>query len=145
MALASTQRLVIMSALCWYGGGSVLLLKGSTLALEAHRLEPGGIWPWLIVFSGVSMGMIKARYIFSGSCRKNLARIRALKQPKWWQFFRPGFFVFLGLMMIAGATLSRVSHDNYPFLLGVALLDFSIAVSLLGSSYVFWTKPVRAA
>jgi hypothetical protein len=39
---------------------------------------------------------------------------------------------------MTGATLSRLAHDNYYFLIGVAILDFSIAIALLSSSYVFW-------
>jgi len=41
-------------------------------------------------------------------------------------------------MILTGATLSRMAHGNYPFLIGVAIVDFSISVALLGSSYVFW-------
>jgi hypothetical protein len=138
MTHASTRSLVILSAFFWYGGGFVLLLKGGSLVLEARCLAPGDFWPGLVLVSGVIIGAIKARFLFSRSCRKNLIRINALAQPQWWQFFRPGFFVFLVLMIAAGATLSRLSHGNYPFLLAVALLDVSVAIGLIGSSYVFW-------
>jgi hypothetical protein len=43
-------------------------------------------------------------------------------------------------MILAGATLSRLAHNNYAFLIGVGILDISIAVALLGSSYVFWKQ-----
>ena len=112
-----------------------MLLKGVSLVLEARRLAPGNVWPGLVLVSGVIIGTIKARYIFSRACRKNLIRINTLARPKWWQFFRPGFFVFLALMIIAGATLSRLSHGHYPFVLAVALLDVSVATGLIGSSY----------
>lgn len=138
MTHASTRSLIILSALFWYGGGLVLLLKGVSLVLEARRLAPGNLWPGLVLISGVIIGAIKARFLFSRSCRKNLIRINALAQPQWWQFFRPGFFAFLALMMVAGTMLSRLSHGNYPFLLVVALLDVSVAIGLIGSSYVFW-------
>jgi hypothetical protein len=82
---------------------------------------------------------VKARYLFSKSCRKNLARIDELQHPRIWQFFRPRFRIFLVLMILAGATLSRMAHDNYPFLIGVAVLDFSIGIALLGSCCIFWT------
>jgi hypothetical protein len=42
-------------------------------------------------------------------------------------------------MILAGTTLSRVAHGNYPFLIGVAIVDFSIGIALLGSCYIFWT------
>jgi len=138
MSHASARSLVILSALFWYGGGFVLLIKGASLAIEACRLGSGSFWPGVILVSGVIIGIVKARYLFARSCRKNLSRINALAQPRWWQFFRPGFFIFLVLMIAAGATLSRLSQGNYHFLLAVALLDFSVAVGLIGSSYVYW-------
>jgi hypothetical protein len=140
MTHASARTLVLLSALCWYGGGFVLLFKGVSLAMAAHSLDPGYFFPTVVVMSGSVIGAVKARYLFSRSCRKNLVRIAALAHPRWWQFFRPGFFIFLALMMIAGATLSRLSQGSYPFLLAVALLDVSVAVGLIGSSTVFWVK-----
>jgi hypothetical protein len=67
-----------------------------------------------------------------------MARIDGLARPYPWQFFRPGFFVLLAIMISTGATLSRLAHGNSPFLISVAVLDLSIAVALLGSSFVFW-------
>ena len=138
MLVASTRRLKILATLVWYVGGIILLLKGSSLLVEAEALRPAQNWPWLAVVAGLLFGSLKAKYLFSKSCRKNLDRIAALERPKLWQFFRPGFFVMLTLMILAGATLSRLAHNNYPFLIGVGALDVSLATALLGSSYVFW-------
>ena len=122
----------------------MLLLKGSSLLLEAKAIEPDLFWPWLIVACALLFGGVKARYLFSKSCRKNLDRIEALSEPKLWQFFRPGFFLALALMIATGATLSRLANGRYLPLLTVALLDLSIGVSLLASSIVFWqTKPAN--
>ena len=49
---------------------------------------------------------------------------------------------FLIAMIILGTTLSRMSHGNYPFLIGMVILDFSLATALLGSSYVFWQQRI---
>ena len=95
-------------------------------------------WTWAAPIFAVMFGGIRARFLFSNSCRKNLARIAALDQPKIWQFFSPVFFILLSLMILAGAALSNIAHGNYPFLLGMAALDLTVAVALLGSSYVFW-------
>ena len=135
---ASTRSLKILSALFWYVGGIVLLIKGSSMLLEANALKPDGVWRWYAAVLGFFLGALKVRVIFSKVCRKNLVRIYALEQPKIWQFFRPGFFMFLLLMIVLGASLSRAAHGNYPFLIGMAILDFSLAVALIGSSYVFW-------
>ena len=138
MTRASARSLVILSAFFWYGGGFILLFKGASLTMAAHRLDAGHLWPGVVLVSGVLAGLVKARYLFSRSCRNNLNRIKTLTQPRWWQFFRPGFFVFLALMIVAGVTLSNLSQGNYRLLLALALLDFSVAVGLIGSSYEFW-------
>ncbi len=138
MLVVSTRSLKILTALVWYVGGIILLLKGGSLLVEADALKPGQDWPWLAAAAGLFLGGLKAKFLFNKSCEKNLDRIAALERPKLWQFFRPRFFVALTVMILAGATLSRLAHNNYPFLIGVAILDLDIAIALIGSSYVFW-------
>ncbi len=138
MITVSARTLNILAALVWYIGGIVLLPKGSSLLIEADALNPGQVWPWLAAVVGVGLGSLKAIFLFNKSCQKNLNRIAALEEPKLWQFYSPKFFVMLTLMISLGATLSRMAHGNYPFLIGVGILDLGIAIALLGSSYVFW-------
>ncbi len=135
--ITSTRILKILAALVWYIGGFALLLKGRSLLAEADALEPERVWPWLGAVVGLLLGGLKAKYLFVKSCRKNVNRIAALEQPKIWQFFKPSFFMFLTLMIMTGATLSRLAHGHYVFLILVAVLDISIAIALLGSSYVY--------
>jgi hypothetical protein len=137
MPTVTARSLNILAALVWYAGGIVLLLKGGSLLAEAASLQPGLAWPWLAAGVALLAGGLKARFLFSRNCEKNLARIAALEQPRIWQFFRPGFFVALAAMILAGATLSRLAHNHYPLLIGVAVLDLALALALLGSSYVF--------
>jgi len=144
MLTVSTRSLNILAAVVWYIGGIVLLLKGRSLLVEAGTLNPQQGWIWLAVIAAIFFGSLKARFLFSKSCRKNLNRIAALDEPKVWQFFRPGFFVALAIMIATGATLSRLAHNNYPFLMGVGILDLSLAVALLGSSIVFWQRKAFA-
>ncbi|MFQ5577574.1 MAG: hypothetical protein ACE5G8_11385 [Anaerolineae bacterium] len=140
MPVVSARTLNILAAGVWFVGGIVLVLKGSSLAGEAGALRPGLLWPWLAVLTGLAAGGLKARYLFSRSCRKNLRRIATLKSPKVWQFFRPKFLFFLTLMILAGSTLSRMAHGSYPFLCAVAALDISIGVALLSSGAVFFQE-----
>ena len=140
MLVVSTRSLKILAALVWYVGGIVLLLKGGSLLVEADALKPEEGWPWLAAVVGLFLGGLKARFLFNESCQKNLDRIAALDRPRVWQFFRPGFFAALTVMILVGAILSRLAHNNYPFLIGVAILDLGIAIALLGSSCVFWKQ-----
>jgi hypothetical protein len=138
MFAASACTLKILAAVVWYIGGIILMLKGGSLLSEAAALRPGGIGPWVAVACGLVIGGLKARFLFSRLCRKNLKRIAALEEPRLWQFYRPPFFLFLATMIALGAMLSRLAHGNYPFLIGVGILDLSIAAALLGSSIIFW-------
>jgi hypothetical protein len=140
MPTVSARSLNILAALVWYVGGFVLLLKGGSLLAEATSLRPGLVWPWVAVGTALLAGGLKAKFIFSRNCEKNLAHIAALEQPRIWQFFRPGFFLFLATMLMAGATLSRLAHNQYPLLICVEALDLAVAVALLGSSFVFWRE-----
>jgi len=144
MLSASARSLNILAAIVWHIGGVVLLLKGRSLLVEAGTLNPQQGWIWLAVIAAMFFGSLKARFLFSKSCRKNLNRIAALDKPKIWQCFRPGFFAALVIMIAAGATLSRLAQNNYPFLIGVGILDLSLAVALLGSSIVFWQQKAFA-
>ncbi len=138
--ITSAQTLKILAALLWYLGSAMLGLKGGSLLLEAEMLKPEQNWTWRAIVIGLFIGGLKGKYLFSKSCKKNLARIDLLDKPKVWQFFTPRFFLSLAIMIAAGATLSRMAHNNYIFLLSVAILDISIATALIGSSYVFWKQ-----
>lgn len=136
----TSQTLKMLAALTWYIGCVVLAVKGWKLLVEADVLAPDRSMILPAVFLGLIFGTVKAIFLFSRNCRKNLARIDGLKQPRIWQFFRPRFFLFLALMITLGATLSRLAHGNYIFLICVAILDISLVTALLGSSIIFWKK-----
>ena len=140
MFSTSKRTLKILAAALWLSGGVVLLYKGIILLLEADSLQPGRVWTWLTIILGLTIGWLKVNYIFSRSCEKNLVRISQLSAPKIWQFYRPGFLLFLAAMIVIGSTLSGMSHGNYPFLIGMVIVDFSLATALFGSSYVFWQQ-----
>lgn len=138
MLSVSRQTLVVLAALTWVIGGFILLLKGGDLWREADELRPGNPWLWFAVAGGAVVGALKIHYIFSHACRKNLERIANLGDPRLWQFFRPRFFFFLALMITAGAVASHGAQGNFPSLIAVATIDFSLAVALLGSSLGFF-------
>lgn len=135
----SPKTLIYLSAAVWMTGGVMLFISGYELVQDAARLRPGEVWPWVFSGGGVLLGIIQAGTIFTRACRKNIQRIRQLQDPRLWQFFRPGFFGALALMISSGILLDHFSQGNYYFMLGVAGIDFALTVSLLGSSHVFWT------
>ncbi len=136
----SKRTLIFLAAAVWYIGGLMLFRSGVELIRITVDLKPGGPWPWLAVLTGLILGIIQARTIFARSCRKNLHRINNLEDPRIWQFFRPGFFLALAGMITSGVLLDHWAQGHYFFMLGVAALDIALTISLLGSSYVFWTK-----
>lgn len=130
----SRGTLKILAALVWIVGGAVLLVKGFELLHAAMEVR-SGIWrPVGAGVFGLAIGIAKGWFLFRPRFRANMARIRALKQPRVWQFYSPGFFVALAVMITAGALLSRAAAGHYGLLLAVGALDLGIATALLGSS-----------
>lgn len=145
MLTVSRRTLYILAAIVWHIGGIVLLLKATSLIAEAGSLRPEQNWQWIFVIVGLLFGLLKARFLFSKFWHKNTARIGALDDPQLWQFFRPRFFLMLAIMILAGATMSRLAAGHYPSLIGVATLDLSLAIALLGSGIIFWRQRLRPA
>jgi hypothetical protein len=140
MFIVSKNSLKFLAALAWYTGGVVLILKGSNQLSEAHKLKPDHMWPWPALLAGMALGSWRERFLFSRFCIKNIARIDALEQPKIWQFFRPGFFGLLLLMILTGAILSWLALGTYPLLIIVSILEITIATALMVSGRIFWMK-----
>ena len=136
----SKQTLKYLAALVWHIGGFMLFRSGYKLISYAVVLKPGASWHWGAVVVGAVLGTVQALTIFTRSCRKNILRIEDLKDPKIWQFFRPGFFLALAVMITSGLLLNHFSQGKYYFMLIVAAVDFALTISLLGSSHVFWTE-----
>lgn len=139
--MISTLHLKLLAAAVWCSGGFVLLYKTFTMASQAMALTGQAAEVVFILIAGLVIGALKVRYLFNRFCTRNLARIDRLKDPKLWQCFRPGFLVFLLLMILFGQYMTAKAAGNYPLLLGMALLDLSLAVALLGSSLTFWNHP----
>ena len=135
---ASRKTLVVLAAITWFVGGVALLSKGVTLALDLRSTSIAVIAPLI----GVAIGLVKTKYLFNHFCARNLRRIAEIEAPRIWQFFRPGFFLALAAMILAGAILSRLALASHTARIFVVGLDFSLAVALLGSGRVFFRHPV---
>lgn len=138
--IVSKLTLIALAAVTWYGGGIALFLKASALIKEAYTLNPVSFWIYLVPILGITIGFIKTLLIFNHACRKNIKRIHSMINPKVWQFFRPGMFIFLAIIIPAGALMSRMAAGRFGWLCAVAILDLSIGTALLASSLQFWKK-----
>jgi len=138
--IVSKLTLIALAAFTWYGGGIALFLKAGALIKEAYTLNPVSFWIYLAPILGITIGLIKTLLIFNHACKKNVKRIQSLTNPKVWQFFRPGMFIFLAIIIPAGATMSRMAAGKFGWLCAVAILDLSIGTALLASSLQFWKK-----
>ena len=114
------------------------MLMGGALIKEAYTLNPYSIWTYLTPIVGITIGLLKGGFLFSRSCEKNIKRIKALTEPRIWQCYRPGFLLFLAVIIPTGAWMSQAAAGNFTFLCLVGALDLSIACALLSSSIVFW-------
>jgi hypothetical protein len=132
------RQLKILAAGSWILGGVALASKAISLLSQAQTLSPHSSATLWSVVTGILIGTLKARWIFSTSYRKNLKRIEQLDNPRWWQFFRPRFFLFLATMISLGALLSSVAEGDLNRLIAVATLDISLATALLLSSPLFY-------
>lgn len=137
---SSTRLLKLLASLVWYSGAVVLAFKSSRLLIEAQSINPELLWIWLAVLAGLMIGLIKAKYLFTRLCIKNLKRIDSLEQPKLWQFYRIPFFFFLLAMIVLGSFISQLAHENYSTLITMAIIEVSLATALLGSSHCFWQQ-----
>jgi hypothetical protein len=138
--IAFVRMLNILAAFVWCLGGVILLMKGGKLLVGSASLFPSPVWPWVVAIAGLLLGAVKGKFLFSRSCKKNLIRISSLRNPRIWQFFSPGFFVLLLLMIAAGVALSRLAYTSFSALVGVVVLDLAVGTALLTSSRVFWQQ-----
>ncbi len=136
----SQRSLIIIAASIWHAGGIVLLLKGGSLIKHAYLMDAESIWAVISAVVGIGAGLIKGKFLFNRSCKKNIERIKTIANPSVWQCFRPGMLIFLAIMISAGAWMSRAAAGNYILLCLVGSLDLSISFALLTSSIVFWKK-----
>ena len=141
MSETSKYTLKVIAGIIWVGGAVILALKARELFAAANALRPGSTWSWVAVIAAILIGGLKAHFIFGSFCRRNLDRIAALDTPRPWQAFRTRFYLFLATMVLFAAVLSRLALGSYPALIGVVMLDVSLAVALLGSARFFWTHP----
>lgn len=140
MFSASKQTLKLLAALVWFSGAIVLFIKGFGMFFEAEQLNPGQYGTWLALSAGLLLGSVKARYLFSRLCIKNLRRIDELEKPRLWHPYRVRFYMFLFVVSLSGLYVSNTAHGDYTLLIIMVIIDLSLATALLASGNCFWKK-----
>ena len=133
----SRVKLIVIAAFVWFSGGIALLFKGGALIKSAYLIDSQSVWTFTAAILGIIAGLLKGKFLFSKSCKKNIKRIRSLANPRVWQCFRPGMLIFLAIIIPTGAWMSKSAAGNYTLLCLVGALDLSISFALLTSSVVF--------
>jgi len=132
------KTLKTLALLVWYIGFIALSLKSYKLFNEAYTLNHNLTYLITFLILGFLLSLLKTKYIFTHSCQKNLQRIEGLENPKIWQFYRVGFFIFLVGVISLGAFLSRMASGDYYFLLSVGMVDMALALALFFSGFEFF-------
>ncbi len=135
--MAKHGSLYVLAALVWFAGAFSLLSKGLILLLHAEDIMGGQSWPWIAFAMGIFIGIIKARLFLLKSCKKNIERIAALSNPKWWQFYKVKFFIFLVVVISLAIFISRLWDENYTATCIIGAVDLSVGMGLFLSSYAF--------
>ncbi len=136
------RTLKLLAMIVWYIGFIALSLKSYALFAEAYSIDNTVYKLIALLILGLLLSLLKTKYIFTKACRKNLARIEALAEPKIWQFYRVGFFLFLAGVISLGAWLSRMAAGDYVFLVSVGVVDMALALALFFSGFVFFKERV---
>ena len=126
-----------IATLVWVIGSIALIRKGFLLLIEADAINSQSHLPPVSILVGFWLGIAKGKYVFAKSWLQNRERIYRLKQPKLWQFFTPGFFVALAVMITGGVFLSVISHGDFPLLIAVGILDLAIGTALASGRFFF--------
>ncbi len=121
----------------WYLGAVILIWKGHSLTQSAIQIESDILNYLTILIIGISIAIIKTKFVFINSCHKNINRILSLNNIRWWNFFSGKFVIALIVMISAGTLLSRFAQGQYYFLITMAILDFSIGFALVFSSFPY--------
>lgn len=138
MISVKKSTLKVLAGVVWYTGFLALLIKSLKLFSEAYALNNDFLTLLSVLVFTFIVVFFKTKYIFIKTCQKNLNRIELLENPKIWEFYRVRFFLFLITMITLGAYLSKVSHGDYWFLMGVGVLDMSVGLSLFFSGFIFF-------
>jgi hypothetical protein len=130
--------LKLFAMIVWYIGFIALSLKSYRLFAEAYSINSNLSYLIIFLLLAFLLSLLKTKYIFTHSCQKNLQRIEALEEPKIWQFYRVGFFIFLAGVISLGAFLSHQASGNYFFLISVGIIDMALALALFFSGFEFF-------
>ncbi len=134
--------------------GTVWLLVGLGLSITGLRFVFGRhdrgenytpIWIAIALALGGLIGILKGRYVLSVTARRNIKRIRALRDPRIWQVFTGTFALVILGMIGLGRWLRTLAENGWlGGYLGVGGLYFGIGSGLVVASWAYFAPPVPA-
>ncbi len=124
---ASARAQLVLAAIVWLVGASILLVRGVTYLTRSH-------WAAWLVAIALVLGVVKGHLVLDGVARKAVARIRARGRERClFGFFSWKAWLLIVVMMGGGILLRNTGAP--PELLGVAYMAVGTALVYGDSTY----------
>ncbi len=125
----------------WLAVGIGLLIAGCRFVLglneEGSERTTSGISIALAI--GGVVGCLKGRYVLSRTAKRNLKRIKKLREPRVWQVFTGSMAILILLMMGLGRGLRSLAAEGYlGGYLGIGGLYVGIGMALAVASFTYF-------
>ncbi|MFT5200192.1 MAG: ferrochelatase [Planctomycetota bacterium] len=125
----------------WLAVGLGLLIAGLRFVFGLNEPSSertlGGIAQALSI--GGVIGVLKGRYVLSRTAKRNLKRIKKLRDPRIWQVFTPTMAILILLMIALGRGLRGLAADGYlGGYLGIGGLYVGIGMALAVASFTYF-------
>lgn len=136
---ASVRVQLIAAAAMWMVGSAILLVRGIGYLDDRY-------WHAWALAAGLSLGVVKARYMLDRVARKAVSRIEGRGSAFILGFFSIRSWALVALMMGGGIALRTAFVD--PTAIGAGILGavyIGVGTALLIADRVFWHAAFRSA
>lgn len=134
---ASVQTQIVLAAMMWLIGASILLVRGLGYI-------QGRSWHSWALAVGLTLGVLKSRYLLERVATKAVARIRLRGPAFFLSFFSLKSWGLVALMMGGGIALRQIVVS--PGQIGAGIMGavyVGVGTALLLADRVFWHAAFR--
>lgn len=134
---ASVRAQLVSAAIIWLVGSAILLVRGLGYI-------QGRSWHAWALAAGLTLGVLKSRYLLERVATGVVARIRRRGPAFFLSFFSPRTWVVLGVMMGSGLLLRRVVVA--PDQIGAGIMGaiyIGVGTALVLGDRIFWHAAFR--